>query len=352
MELEYAEARQFIIEHPETVLRKAAKSGYICPCCGSGGGKHGTGITESKRFPNRFTCFAGDCFTGATVIDIVAKAQNLSDGEAFFYCLDLNDIALAQSAHKRSEVEPIKTPVKETEPSPPAVPPEVIQADIEKAVKDVDRFEYLQSRGISKAVQKHFNVGLIRDWITPAGREKPNYYPSPRCIIPTNEEKTSYLARDVRSNDQLNESGKAYSKMKTGNKHRFHWECLRKARGPVYVTEGEIDAMSVYQTGLIQTIALGSTAYVKRLLEYLQEEKISKKVSFGLLLDNDKAGRKANDKLLEGLKNLGYYAEDASSALEPFKDANEALCANRQRLAMSLKRKFMELKRHSVAAVR
>lgn len=348
MEMTYDEARQYVVEHPEAILKKAAKFGYICPCCGSGSGTHGTGITEAKRFPNRFTCWAGGCFSGATVIDIVAKTQGLSPRKAFFYCLDANGIKLSHSEHQAADIKPMSTPQKPSTKPEPTVPPEVIKSDIAQALKSPKRYEYLAKRGISPFVQAHFKVGFIENWITPKLRGKTPYI-SPRCIIPTNAEGTSYLARDVRETNLLTESQKNYTKMKTGENHQFNWEILKRASGPVVITEGEIDAMSVYQSGQLQVIALGSTAYMNSLLSYLKEHNIPQNVSFGIMLDNDTVGRKASENLRNGLTKLGYQSEDVSSLLAPYKDANEALCANSRVFIMRIRKKIAGLKQKNYA---
>lgn len=213
LELDYQEARQYIIEHPENILENARKKGYVCPCCGSGTGSHGTGIQEQKDNPNHFTCWAGNCFHNATVIDIVAQSQHLSPHEAFFYCLDANQIQLKHSQHKESNHQKLQTAKKAQSYHPEnKVPVEVIKEDIAEAQKPSDKkYAYLESRGISRMVQDHFGVGYLEKWRTPSVRDrkrldgKPLVYGAPFCIIPTNKDGTSYLARDTRDPASLNE---------------------------------------------------------------------------------------------------------------------------------------------------
>ena len=42
--------------------------GYVCPICGSGSGKHGTGIITKDGV--HFTCWRG-CYTSKDIIDII-----------------------------------------------------------------------------------------------------------------------------------------------------------------------------------------------------------------------------------------------------------------------------------------
>lgn len=358
MELSYEDARTYIIEHPENILQKAKKSGYVCPCCGSGNGAHGTGIQESKQKPGYFTCWAGDCFHSASVIDIVAKSQNLSAREAFFYCLDANHITLTHSQHEAKEMKPLSVPKRKEQPEPPKVSVAVIQADIRESHEySPQKYDYLMSRGISRMVQEHFGVGYIERWKTPSVRNlkrpdgKPLVYGAPYCIIPTNKEGTSYLARDTRDPDTLSDKQKDFVKMKVGNCHQFHWDCLDHAKDAVFVTEGEIDAMSVYQAGQVQALAIGSTAYINKFVSYL-EEKAHLPIAFGVLLDRDDAGRNASHKLIEKLSGLGYHAADVSDILLNAKDANDALLNDPKRFSATLRLKANLLQRVERSACR
>ena len=53
-----------------------SKQGFICPICGSGSGKKGTGITTKDGI--HFTCWAG-CFSNADIIDIIGLEQGLTE---------------------------------------------------------------------------------------------------------------------------------------------------------------------------------------------------------------------------------------------------------------------------------
>lgn len=354
--MEYEDARNYIITHPENILEKAKVSGYICPCCGSGSGKHGTGIQKSKRNLGHFTCWAGDCFHNATIIDIVAKSQHISPRDAFFYCLDANHIQLSHSNHEAKEhlvmTHPVRKEKEDSVAEKPEVSIETIRQDIEKSHEYSPlKYDYLESRGISRAVQDHFGVGYCERWMTPSVRDlkrsdgKPLVYGAPYCIIPTNKDGSSYLARDTRNPEELTEKQRNFCKMKVGNCHQFGWDCLEKARGTVFITEGEIDAMSVYQAGQTQVLAIGSTAYVSKFLDYMSKQQGQLPVSFGLLLDHDEPGRKASAKLSAGLSKLNYHACDVSDILQQAKDANEALCADPKRFAMLLRFKANILQR-------
>jgi len=65
-------------------LLTTAKDGksYICPICGSGSGEHGSGITTKDGV--HFTCWAGDCFRNADIIDVIGVKNNIPIDDTHF----------------------------------------------------------------------------------------------------------------------------------------------------------------------------------------------------------------------------------------------------------------------------
>ncbi len=65
-------------------LLTTAKDGksYICPICGSGSGEHGSGITTKDGV--HFTCWAGDCFKNADIIDVIGVKNNIPIDDTHF----------------------------------------------------------------------------------------------------------------------------------------------------------------------------------------------------------------------------------------------------------------------------
>ena len=106
----------------------------------------------------------------------------------------------------------------------------------------------------------------------------------------------------------------------------FNYKALYSASSPVFVVEGEIDALSIEEVGGA-AVGLGSLDNVPLLLRILEERKPSQPLI--VALDNDNKGKEAEGKLAEGLERLKipYYS------LSPYgdcKDANEALVRNRE----------------------
>lgn len=190
--------------------------------------------------------------------------------------------------------------------------------------------QYLYKRGLSDQLIDRFNLGFINDWQSPTAMSK-GYNPegSPRLIIPTSD--TSYIARDTRDKSELNESEQKYVKMKEGNVHIFNIQALQKNQ-PIFIVEGEIDALSIIETGKADAIGLGSVAnidiFMRELDRYGHQRQGNFYPTLLIALDNDKAGQRAINKLetqLDNRKVANYVVQIARKS----KDANEALVNNR-----------------------
>lgn len=180
--------------------------------------------------------------------------------------------------------------------------------------------EYPAKRGLSKAVIDRFNLGYIENW-KPSDKAPG----SPRLIIPTG--RYSYTARDITPGVEQ------YRYIKKGSIEIFNKEALQTAQQPVFITEGEIDALSVIEAGG-EAVALGSAAYVRKLLDLIKSDR--PKQPLIVALDNDNAGEKAAQELIEGLKTLDIKHYRYNPYGE-HKDANEALTADKESFILQIK---------------
>lgn len=188
--------------------------------------------------------------------------------------------------------------------------------------------KYLQERGLSPEVAERFKVGFSSNWASPTAILK-GHKPqgTPRLIIPTGP--FSYIARDSR--DSIPEGEQLYKKMKEGPVHIFNEEALNKNQ-PIFIVEGEIDAMSIMETGKAEAIGLGSVANINIFMKALYKAKKARKDDFYptllIALDNDDAGNRAINMLTTQLNHAGvtnYVVQIARGS----KDANEALVKDR-----------------------
>ena len=93
----------------------------------------------------------------------------------------------------------------------------------------------------------------------------------------------------------------------------------------VFVVEGAFDALAIMETGAT-AVALNSTSNAGKLLKDLEAKPTA--ATLILCLDNDPAGRKATETLLEGLNRLNISCIKADIC-GTHKDPNEALTADR-----------------------
>ena len=327
------EARQYIIDRSTDYLRPdRSKKGYICPICGSGSGNKGTGITTKDKV--HFTCWAG-CFTNSDIIDIIGQENGLTDyndklqkaADVFNITIERGysrmdareDFAPATEYQKQDKIEQntqqslhnntYTTTQTEAEPDYTSF---FLQAN-----KDIEKTSY--HRGLTLETLNRFKLGYVEKWKHPKAPQAPA---SPRLIIPTS--KHSYLARDTRA--ELTEEQQKYSKSKVGKVRIFNSRALREAQKPIFVVEGELDALSIIDVGG-EAIGLGSTANRRALLAMLESQKPSQPLI--IAMDNDEAGTRANKELTEGLERLKipFYRIDIA---QPYKDANEALNRDRE----------------------
>lgn len=315
MDREYV--KDFINRQEPTYLQRAKKTGYVCPVCGNGSGKDGTGITKdpNDREHPHYKCFNGACGLYADNLELIRAYYNLQDfNEALQKGCELYGITIDQPAS-----------VERTPNTRPAEPEEVeadYTDDLKKwheAIQEKDNagLLYLQGRGLSVEIINRFKIGYCKNWTHP---KAPNAPASPRVIIPTS--RYSYLARDIRK--EIPEPAKQYSKSKAGRVHIFNIKAIEDTEKPVFIVEGEIDALSIIEAGG-QAVALGSTAYTQIFLDGIKGRRITQPLI--IALDNDDAGNRASGILENAFKQRGIY----SYRLNPcgsFKDANEALTAS------------------------
>lgn len=200
-----------------------------------------------------------------------------------------------------------------------------------EAHKHLSETDYPRRRGLGAAVCDAFNLGYVAAWKHPDYESDPRITASPRLIVPTSAH--SYLARDTRP-----DAAPKSRKLKAGKVHIFNLGALTNEERPVFVAEGEIDALSIIEAGG-EALGLGSTAYVKIFLRELDAllssgAKITRPLI--LTLDNDPAGEKAMRELEDALKQRSLFSYRRSIS-GSHKDANEALVADREALEAEIR---------------
>lgn len=257
--------------------------------------------------------------------------------------LNVDDMPMAQSEHKQPENEresQLRAKVDKVNARVVKNASELLSTSAFNQKKDPTPeqrqshelgLKYLQKRGLSLEIAERFKVGFSSNWTSPTAILK-GHKPqgTPRLIIPTGP--FSYIARDSR--DSIPEGEQSYKKMKEGPVHIFNEEALSKNQ-PIFIVEGEIDAMSIMETGKAEAIGLGSVANINLFMKALYKAKNKAKAeqrdfypTLLVALDNDDAGNRAINRLTTQLNRANvtnYVVQIARGS----KDANEALVKDR-----------------------
>ena len=330
------EARKDINGRPLTdfvtleVSRKAGRNMYICPVCGSGTGKNGTGAFHIYPDSNRVFCYAGGCFSdkGEDTIGALRIIWKCSETEALEragYSIDNSTQVTTHQEHKEN------TRHQEHQTEAPADYSLFYRQCHEDLKASPEALEYLHNRGITDDSIKRFNLGYCATW---KHSTSPNSTPTRRIIIPRTN--GTYAARLM--DKPRNEWEEARKKQVQGRqKELFNLEALDGATTPI-ICEGELDTISLYQAGAASVIGIGTTTNTGTILE---EAKKHPEAVYILALDNDpdkedgsNPGREAQFKLAEDMTaaGLAVLSLDPAKIYREAKDANEALVKDPERL--------------------
>lgn len=357
------EARQEIRRNWKRIYPQDKKhKGIICPLCGSGSGKNGTGITEDPKRPGQLTCWAACGFKG-DVIDLKMRETGADYNTALSLLADELGISIdryqadpaavfapeklqagaeaAQDAQKGRQDglsgaadnlpgEAQKSPGNGLEGlTGPIIDYTEYYKRCREALRDPAAVSYLQGRGISLGTAAALFLGYDPAWISPTvcrkmEAEGNSWRPAAtkRIIIPVS--KNHYVARDINP-----DAPKDFAKMnETGNGKTgiFNSQALRAPDAEsIFVVEGAFDALSIIEAGA-SAVALNSTSNTDLLLKQLEQQPTG--ATLVLSLDKDTAGRKAQQALAEGLRrlNISYVFADIAGR---YKDPNEALTGDR-----------------------
>lgn len=333
-------AKEYLESYVESITEhssKGNKRAYVCPLCGSGTGRNKTGAFTITPDGLSWKCFA--CDKGGDTLDLIGYVEGIDDynsklkraGELFNVTIDIpareyqNQDKTAQNTDNTDTHNSIHISVNEN-----------YLEFYKQANKNIQATNYPEKRGLSKAILDHFKIGYVENWKHPNAPE--NVTGSPRLIIPVTQ--TSYLARDTR--DNIPDYQKQYAKTKVGGSDIFNGIAFtQNADQPIFIVEGEIDALSIMEVGGV-AVALGSTSNAKKLVEMVRDKQLERPLI--LALDNDSRGRKAQaelEKLLQAQKTPYTVAVLTEGAI---KDPNEMLVKNREAFKALVKKAIRNAK--------
>lgn len=285
---------------------------WVCPFCGSGDKKNYTAAFHVNG--TRYNCFS--CNEHGDIFDLVAHIEGLPNDWKKHYNRTLKIMRPYLDGNKPEKNKSVKIPNIAKE--------ENYAEYLYKCHKNIAQTDYFSKRGLSKEIIDRFVLGydLKSNLVT----------------IPYNPNCKGYVHRVL-----WNSSDNKYCKY--GNEI-FNIDSLYTSsinmlfpdsRDYVFVTEGQIDAMSIEEIGL-PACGLGGVNEVSKLVNQLKDNPCNKILI--LALDNDKAGRRATGKFVEELAEaeLSQKYIVISDLYKQYKDANEFLVADREGFFVKMRR--------------
>ena len=277
---------------------------------------------------NKVHCFA--CGADYDLIDLVGIEYGITDEREKFdkayslYGLTVEKRATAKEDFTGNQNQPRSEQYTHTDINIHTKPEET-KADYVSYFKECQsrlaQTDYHTQRGISTETAARFMLGYepsFTAWERDAeGNNVKRTWQA--LIIPTS--RSSYAARNT---DPAADKKNRWRKSK-GGASLFNTRVLKEAQKPIYIVEGELDAISIVEVGG-EALGLGSTDNWRKLIALLEKQKPNQPLIISL--DNDADGQKTSGELAESLTKLGitFYRLDPYNG---HKDANEALVADR-----------------------
>lgn len=210
----------------------------------------------------------------------------------------------AENKSVQSESDTIETPSEM-----PETMKYTVSQFIEAAASQADRIkEYCTRRGLNEDTISHFRLGFNQ-------QKKTLVIPYPDAV---------YYSERFLDVEQNSKNGKRYDNLKGASQPVFNIPALYSGDEIVFITEGQIDCMSVYQQGAA-CIGTKSSKTLFDTLNALKAKKITPTVKvFCIMPDSDEAGQKYAEKWEKELSEKGWLC--ITKALpEGYHDANDFL---------------------------
>ena len=315
--------REGLARYVEGITERSKGNMYKCPICGSGEGKNHTGaFSIDPKDPTRWHCFS--CGRGGDIFDLIGEVEGLTTyPEKERRAREL--LGIFNSSENRYKVTtntPQKTGVSKDHEEAQTKPAEDFTMYYKACHAKLKECDYLERRGISKETAERFTLGYDFNFTNKGAMKRP----WKALIIPTG--RGTYVARNMDP-----EAGKEERYRAVGERGLFFTQPLHRLEKPLYVVEGELDAVSIADAGG-EAVAIQGPNWGK-LAELVRERRPGRPLV--LAFDNDEKGREFTERLAGALteSHTPFYV------FNPYgdhKDANEALTANRDELEKALRK--------------
>ena len=187
-----------------------------------------------------------------------------------------------------------------------------------ECTQNVIHTDYFRRRGLSDSVIRRFRLGYD-DHFDLNFEQNCSQPISSAAIIPYGMH--GFCARNIDSKSRNDRY------IKKGEVPLFNKVALEQ-EGPIFITEGEFDALSIETLGY-RAIALGGAGNIKPTINAICECK--EKHTFYICLDNDEIGIESANNLYKNLREMDIDCKIINIST-PYKDINDALLHDAQSL--------------------
>lgn len=272
-------------------------------------------------------CKCHGCGVHYDAFDLIGIDYGLSDDKSIFekaynyYGLEINDKPAAVAPVQQKKIgQKCEDDMNDNTESKK----EDMTAFFLKAHEEAAKTDYFHARGLSDATIERYKLGYVENFCINTGGKIWK-----AAIIPTT--KSTYTARntaaDADQKDRIRKVG--------GANPLFNAIAIKGSR-PVFVVEGEFDALSIAEAGG-EAVALGSTGNYRAFTEILKKADVKTPLII-LALDNDDAGDKCSENIMRDLQGFGKCSIlNCRDLYGAYKDANEMLVNDRAALVDAVK---------------
>lgn len=326
-------------------FQKAKKSGYICPICGDGSGKTGTGL--SLKAGKRTRCYKSGCFSDRGEDNVGAlrlilshdRNREVTENEVFSMVLG------GDWEHVKPEGSVASSPLpaekkQERPPQQDSRTMEKIKAFCIGAAQALQSSEkalkYLRDeRGFTDAVIKHFCIGYDKE--------------HDALVIPYNTSFSYYVTRPFASADGVKYKNPSADFVKAPEPLYNDAVISSGNNKPVFIVEAPLCAISIKQVcPEASAVALCGVKKTDKLIKLIEARKAYNAV-YILCLDNDpseldekgeekgRAGQRATEQLSKKMKekNIKHIVFNIAGDC---KDPNELLAKDPEALAWNIQK--------------
>ena len=283
------------------LTEKRSEDRWNCPFCGSGTGVNQTPAFHLSQDGTKFKCFS--CNESGDIFDLVKHMEHMTEANyprVYAKAEKIMKPYWGKQLHYGDEME--------AQDKSMIHKPQDFSQYLEECHTQVGQTDYFHNRGLSDSIIDKFQLG---------------FDPKQNIVtIPYNagHEGTGYIHRTLWQCD--------HKYIKHGNELFNTNAILNKDSESVFITEGQIDAMSFEEIGY-SALGLSGVNELEKLVELLISSGTQKYLL--LALDNDTAGRRATGKIIESLAGtkLPFHFMAVSWMYGEHKDANEFLVHDR-----------------------